>query len=127
MDPLRLAVNVVNINGSLDKIDKFWKIQLFCNNQQTLRGQFWALVTTNALNVGIDKESFSLQIWFKWSRYLLIYFQERGRGSLCEGQQLTRIDYGDLPSYVYLSSQLDAVGNTNDDASSSIVNGNGYN
>ncbi len=26
LDQLKLSVNVVNINGSLDKIDKFWRI-----------------------------------------------------------------------------------------------------
>ncbi len=55
LDQLRLAIDVVNINGSLDKIDKFWRIRLFCDDQHTCQGRFWALVTANALNVGIDK------------------------------------------------------------------------
>ena len=29
LDQMMLLVNVVNINGLLDKIDKFWRIRLF--------------------------------------------------------------------------------------------------
>jgi superfamily II DNA helicase RecQ len=32
LDHMRLSVDIININGSLDKIDKFWRIRLFCDN-----------------------------------------------------------------------------------------------
>jgi len=47
LDHMRLLVDVININRSLDKIDKFWRIRLFCDNRHTRQGQFRVLVTTN--------------------------------------------------------------------------------
>jgi superfamily II DNA/RNA helicase len=32
LDLMKLSINVVNINGSLDKLDKFWRIRLFCDD-----------------------------------------------------------------------------------------------
>ena len=106
LDMKKLAIDVLNINGSLDKTDKFWRIRLFCDNRHSRRGQFRALVTTNASNVGIDKHSISLQVRFEWCRDLQTYFQERGRGSRSEGVQSTCILYADLASYIYLMTQL---------------------
>jgi hypothetical protein len=40
LDHKRLSVDVVNINGSLDKIDKFWRIRLVCDDRHTRHGQF---------------------------------------------------------------------------------------
>jgi superfamily II DNA/RNA helicase len=117
LDKLKLSVDVVNINGSLDKIDKFWRIQIFCDNRHNSQGSFRSLVTTNASNVGIDKHPILLQIHFEWPRDLLTYFQERGRGSQLQGVQSTFILYSDLSSYVYLRSKLFAVGNKDDDTS----------
>ena len=37
LDHKRLSVDVVNINGTLDKIDKFWWIRLFCEKQKQQR------------------------------------------------------------------------------------------
>ncbi len=80
--------------------------RLFCDNRHSRRGQFRALVTTNASNVGINKHSISLQARFEWCRDLQTYFQERGRGSRSEGVQSTCILYADLASYIYLMTQL---------------------
>ena len=55
LDMKKFATNVLNINGSLDKTDKLWRIRIFCDNCHSRRGQFHTLVTTNASNVGIDK------------------------------------------------------------------------
>ena len=127
-DHIRLSVDVININGLLDKIDKFWCIRLFCDNRHTQHGQFRALVTTNALNVGIDKHSVALQVTFEWPRDLLRYFQERGRGSRCQSEPSTCIAYGDLPSNVYLRIQLFNVGNNvEDNVTSSTLDGDVYN
>jgi superfamily II DNA helicase RecQ len=76
------------------------------NNHHSRRGQFRALVTTNASNVGIDKHSITLQVRFEWSRDLLTYFQERGRGSRSQGVTSTCILFADLASYIFLMSQL---------------------
>ncbi len=38
LDQPKLLVNVVNIKGSLDKIDKFWWIRIFCNNCHNCQG-----------------------------------------------------------------------------------------
>ena len=35
LDHKRLSVDVVNINGSLDKIGKCWQIRLFCDDWHT--------------------------------------------------------------------------------------------
>jgi hypothetical protein len=53
----KLAIDVININGSLDKIKIFWRIFPFCDGCHSRHGQFRALVTTNASNVEIDKHS----------------------------------------------------------------------
>jgi hypothetical protein len=76
LDLAKLAINVINIIGSLDKIDKFWQIHLFCDSCHSHQGRFCALVTMNAVNVGIDKHSIALQVCFEWPRDLLTYFQE---------------------------------------------------
>jgi hypothetical protein len=94
LDMKKLAVDVLNINSSLDKTDKFWQICIFCDNQHSCRGQFHALITTNALNVGIDKHSISLQVHFEWSRD-----RSQDMRSSC-------VLFADLVSYIYLMSQL---------------------
>ncbi len=127
LDLMKLSVDVVNINGSLDKIDKFWRIQLFCDDRHSRQGQFCALVMTNASNVGINKHLVALQVRFEWPCNLLTYFQERGRGSRLQGAQLTCIVYADLSSYVYLRSLLFAAGNNNDNESPSTNKCDGYN
>jgi superfamily II DNA helicase RecQ len=65
LDLMKLSVDVVNINGSLDKIDKFWRIRLFCDDDHSCQGKFCALITTNASNVGINKHSVALQVRFE--------------------------------------------------------------
>ncbi len=76
LDLMKLSVDVVNISGALDKIDKFMRIQLFCDDCHSRQGKFRALVMTNASNVGIDKHSVALQVPFEWPHDLLTYFQE---------------------------------------------------
>jgi hypothetical protein len=40
LDQLKLSIDVVNINGSLDKIDKFLHIGIFCDNCHNCQGCF---------------------------------------------------------------------------------------
>jgi hypothetical protein len=115
LDLMKLSVDVVNINGSLNKIDKFLRIKLFCDNCHSHQGKFHPLVTANASTFGINKHSVTFQVRFEWLCNLLRYFQERGRGSCSQGEQSTCIVYGNLSSYVYLRSQLFVVGNNHDD------------
>ncbi len=88
-DQAKLSIDVININGSLDKIDKFWWICFFCDNRYSCQGQFRALIMTNASNVGIDKHSITLQVQFEWPCDLFTYLQERGRGSWSQGVRST--------------------------------------
>jgi superfamily II DNA helicase RecQ len=106
LDQAKITIDIFNINGSLNKIDKFWRICLFCDDLHSRQGQFRALVTTNAINVGIDKHSIALQVWFEWPRDLLTYFQERGREFWSQGVRSTCIVFGDFGSFIYLMSQL---------------------
>jgi hypothetical protein len=106
LDQLKIPVDVLNINGSLDKIDKFWRIRLFCDDCHSKQGLFCALVMTSASNVGIDKHSITLQVRFKWPRDLLTYFQEQGGGSQLQGAKSMCIVYGDFSTYIYLMGQL---------------------
>jgi superfamily II DNA helicase RecQ len=62
LDQLKLSIDVLNINGSLDKIDKIWRIRLFCDDCHCCQGHFRALVMTNASNVRTDKLSIALQV-----------------------------------------------------------------
>jgi hypothetical protein len=57
LNQFKLNVNVLHINGSLHKTDKFWRIRLFCDEGHIRKADFRELVTTNAANVGIDKSS----------------------------------------------------------------------
>ena len=106
LDLAKLSVDVLNINGSLDKMEKFWRIRLICDSRHSPKGNFRALVTTNASNVRIDKHSISLQVRFGWPHNLLTYFKERGRGSQLQGDRSTCILFGNLSSYIYLMSQM---------------------
>jgi hypothetical protein len=76
LDQLKLPVDILNISGSLDKIDKCWRIRLFCDDCPSCQGRFRALVTTKTSDVGTDMHSIALQVRFKWPRDLLTYFQE---------------------------------------------------
>ncbi len=40
LDLAKLSVDVLNINGSLDKMEKFWRIRLFCDNRHSPNGNF---------------------------------------------------------------------------------------
>ena len=40
LDTAKLSVDVLNINGSLDKMDKFWRICLFCDDHHSPKGNF---------------------------------------------------------------------------------------
>jgi superfamily II DNA/RNA helicase len=79
LNKLKLNLDVTLINGSLYKIDKFWRICLFCYDTHIRDFDFCVLITTNAAKVGLDKASISLQLRFDLPRDLLTYFQERGR------------------------------------------------
>ena len=56
LDEAKMGADLIHIHGDLNKHDKFWRIRLFCGNNDTgieelnIRG----LLTTNAANVGID-------------------------------------------------------------------------
>jgi superfamily II DNA helicase RecQ len=106
LNKMKLNIDVIHINGSLHKIDKFWRICLFCDETHIREANFRVLVTTNAANVGIDMLSIVLQMRFDWPCDLLTYFQEEGRGSRQRGSKLICILYADLPSYVSLILQL---------------------
>ncbi len=112
LDAVHIVVDVINIHGALHKIDKFWHIQLFCEDDDTRVNRhmddqkFGILVTTNASNVGIDKHTVSLQVRFEFPRDLLTYFQESGQGSCCQGASSTCILYANLASYTYLMAQI---------------------
>ncbi len=101
LNKAKLNVDVIHINGLLHKVDKFWRIPLFCDKTHICKADFRVLVTTNAANVGIDKHSIALQMQFKWPRDLLTYFQEHGHGSRMVGTRSTCILYADLSLYVY--------------------------
>jgi hypothetical protein len=102
---MKLNVYVININGLLHKVDKFWRIHLFCDKTHIREADFIVLVTTNAANVGIDKHSIAIQMQIEWPKDPLTYFQERGIGSRKVGTRSTCILYADLSSYVFLVTQ----------------------
>jgi hypothetical protein len=108
LNQLKLNVNVLHINGSLHKTDKFLRICLFCDEGHIREADFLVLVlvTTNAANVGINKSQVALQVRFDWPLDLLTCFQERGRGSRQPGVRSTCVLYADLSSYVFLLCQL---------------------
>ncbi len=109
---MKLNVDVIHINGSLHKTNKYWQICLYCNKGHIREADYHVLVTPNAANVGIDKSSIALQVRFEWPRDLLTYFQEQGRGSRQRGMKSICVLYLDLPSYVSLVYQL-LCGNDN--------------
>jgi hypothetical protein len=76
LDEMQLNIDVIHINGMLHKIDKFWRIRLFCDETHIREANFRVLVKTNAANVGIDKSLIALQMKFDWPCDLLTYFQE---------------------------------------------------
>jgi superfamily II DNA helicase RecQ len=106
LNEMKLNVDVIHINGSLHKTNKYWQICLYCNEGHIREADYHVLVTTNAANVGIDKSSIALQVRFKWPRDLLTYFQEQGRGSRQRGMKSICVLYSDVPSYVSLVYQL---------------------
>ena len=106
LNEMKLNVDIIHINSSLHKTDKFWRIRLFCDEGHIREANFWVLVTTNAANVGIDKSTIGHQVRFKWTRDLPTYFQEHGRGSKHRGVSSICILYPDLSSYAFLVFQL---------------------
>jgi hypothetical protein len=106
LNELKLNVDVIHINGSLHKTDKFWRIRPFCDEGHISEANYCVLVTTNAANVGIDKHSIALQVQFEWPRDLLTYFQERAQGSQQKGTKSLCITYSTLLTYASLVYQL---------------------
>ncbi len=55
LDAAQFSIDVLNMNGSLNKIEKFWRIRIFCDNRHIIMGDsvplFWQmfpmLVLTN--------------------------------------------------------------------------------
>jgi hypothetical protein len=107
LNEMKLNIDVIHINGSLHKVDKFWRICMSCDETHIPKADFRVLVTTIAANVGIDKHSIALQMQFEWPRDLLRCFQERGCGSCNVGTRSTCILYADLSLYVFLVTQTD--------------------
>jgi superfamily II DNA helicase RecQ len=105
INKMKLNVDVIHINCSLHKTDKFWQIRLFCDKGHIRDADFRILVTTNAANVGIDKSTICLQVRFEWTRDLLTYFQERGRGLRLRGVSSMCVLYAYLSSYAFLVYQ----------------------
>jgi superfamily II DNA helicase RecQ len=105
LNEMKLNVDVIHINGSLHKTDKYWQIRLYCDKGHIREADYHVLVTTNAANVGIDKSSIALQVRFEWPRDLLTYFQEQGRARQ-RGTKSICVLYSDLSSYVSLVYQL---------------------
>jgi hypothetical protein len=112
---MKLNIDVIHINGLLHKINKFWRIHLFCNESHIREADFWVLVTTNTANIGIDKLSIALQMRFDWPCDLLTYFQEQGRGSQQNGSKSICMLYANLSSYVSLVSQIVGVADCTDE------------
>jgi hypothetical protein len=102
---MKLNVDVIHINGPLHKIEKFWRIHLFCDNTHICEADLRVLVTTNAANVGIEKHLIALQMQFDWPCDLLTYFQKRGNCSRQVGTTSMCILYADLVSCVFLVTQ----------------------
>jgi hypothetical protein len=103
---LMLNLDMIHINRSLHKIDKFWRICLFCYETHISEFDFSLLITMNAANIRIDKALIALQMQFNWPRDLLTYLQEHGQGLRQKGTMLSCILCTDLSSYVFLVSQL---------------------
>jgi hypothetical protein len=102
LNKMKLNIAVIYIKESLHKIDKFWRIHLFCDNTHICKAHFRVLITTNAANIVIDKHSTALQMLFDWPRDLLRIFQECSCGSGQVEAMSMRILYTDLASYVFL-------------------------
>ena len=110
-------VDVLVINGGLNKHEKFWRIRFFCgSDDEFVEGsRFRALVSTNAANVGIDSSSINMVARFELPRDLMTFFQERGRGGR-KGAPSTSIIYYNSSSYANIMSQILSYNNRPDQA-----------
>jgi len=90
------------VNGAQQREEKFHRVRIFCESTEVIEGMsFRALVSTNAINVGLDKETVDLVVRKAFPRDLATAFQERGRGSRKEGDPSVFHLHGSLSSYEF--------------------------
>ena len=72
---LPVPVDVVHIHGSLLKMEKFWRVRLFCHKlDDSGDADLRALVGTSAVHVGIDNNAINMVICFEFPRDLATAF-----------------------------------------------------
>ena len=78
-------VDVIHVQGLLDKHDKFWCVRIFC--AQLCVTELWARIRvgTSAVNIGIDNKAVNLVVNMGFTRDLCTYFQQLGRGGRAVG------------------------------------------
>ena len=79
------SISVVQINGELDKHDKFGFIRLFARFLKMVGYEPYVLVATSAANTGIDNRQLQLVYCVKFPRCPTTLFQERGRNACAPG------------------------------------------
>ena len=100
---LPVPVDVLHIHGSLLKMEKFWRVRLFCHKiGDSGDANLRALVGTSAVNVGIDNDAIDMVIRFEFPRDLATVFQECGRGSRRRHSKSTCLVMYDLQSFDYM-------------------------
>ena len=99
---LPLPVDVLHIHGSLLKMEKFWRVRLFCHeSDDSVDTNLRAMVGTSAVNVGIDDSAIDMVLCFEFPRDLATAFQECGRGSRRRHSKPTCLVMYDLHSFDY--------------------------
>ena len=80
-----MSINVLQINGDMDKVEKFFFIRLFTRAIANPLFIARVLVATAAANTGIDQEMLDFVLRVGLPRCIITALQERGRNARKEG------------------------------------------
>lgn len=86
----------------------FWRIRLYTSSDGEFvpDTSFRVLLSTNAANVGIDRNHIDIIVRFGLPRDLMTYFQERGRGARKPRSTAECVLYASMSSFVSIMTQI---------------------
>ena len=101
-----MSIDVLQINGDMDKVEKFFFIRLFTRAIANPLFLARVLVATAAANTGIDQEMLDFVLRVGLPRCIITALQERGRNARKEGMVGYFVVYTSWLLFIKLMSQV---------------------
>ena len=105
LDKLDHRPDVIHVHGSLNKDEKFGRIQLFVGAISVDGISPKVCVSTSAADVGIDHQDCRLVTILEWTSDVASFCQRRGRGSR-DGRNSRTLLVAGISSYIYMCKMV---------------------